>query len=92
VANIAHFHNLEIHELVIIAQPHPDNGIRGVYYGTPEECAPVCTVTGKRVFTNAITGVRYGGLKRLIAHAEAVGPKELEWVRFMVAKHQEGGR
>jgi hypothetical protein len=95
VANITHISDLEIHGQVIIDQPHPANGIRRVWYGTPEECAAVCNVTGKRRFTNAATSERIGSLRQLRAYVEEVGPRELEWVRFMIAKHQagrEGGR
>jgi hypothetical protein len=80
--SIAHFPNLELHGLVIITQPNPI-GERRVYYGTPENCAPICSVSGRKVFTNANTGERYGGLKRLLAHAEATGPRELAWYREM---------
>lgn len=76
LTSIAHIAGLEIHDRVMIA-PDAGTGIRRVFYGVPGRCVAVFNITGKKRFTNSITGERIGGLARLLAIAAERGASEL---------------
>lgn len=77
LTSIAHFAGLEIHGRVMIAPDTTGVGIRSVYFGVPGRCVHVVNVTGESRFTNAISGERIGGVKKLVALVEARGGAEL---------------